>query len=308
MSTIQCRNCFKWGHKAYACHSSKRGSTTGNFSSTVECYGCRQQVADLQSHRPVCTGGRGSNKGETRRGTIECYDCHQHVANLKSHRAECLKSRRAKSALVPAPHVHHRGRGRGHRGNKATLVAVSKDVWVLLDVSASMEGARLSNAKEALLERVDEMNECDRLAVVSFDHAPFLKLKPRPVGQLRRQNEMPELLARIYADRTFFKTALYDSVKMAADDVIAHRKDLGHKVHIIALTDGGDNSSQHLQTSAATVRYIDNIPNMTLDIVHIDESKRGIRDYKTLCEGRGEYVVVEELSIKTTLRRIFLKY
>jgi Ca-activated chloride channel family protein len=216
------------------------------------------------------------------RGTIKCYDCGAQVQELKEHRVVCPNSRKAKSSLDKL--VHKRGQHAHQDG---------KTVFILLDVSGSMDGARLAAAKIALNDCFDSMEYTDRFAIITFDSSAFFKLKPRPVEQLRRQNELPGILDRIFARGS---TALYDAIYIAIEQI--HDK-TNHNV-ITVLTDGEDNASKH--TLAEVLALLSEFPNISLDIVHIDGQAR-LPAYESLVAGgRGQYVIAQtvETIVKTT--------
>merc|ERR1711862_1090391 len=91
--------------------------------------------------------------------------------------------------------------------SNASIIESTTTMFLLLDVSGSMSGSLLTKAKSAVQECFNQMENSDRFSIVTFDTSAYFKLKPRPVEQLRRQNEIPEILSRIF---TGGRTALYD--------------------------------------------------------------------------------------------------
>ena len=236
-----------------------------SFRSTVECYDCRQQVTDLKAHRSVCVKHKAT--------TMECYDCHQQVTDLKNHRKICLR----KDVVVMADNT--------------------KDVYFLIDVSGSMAGFKLDQSKETVTSIFSDMNEKDRLAIVAFDSGAFFKLRPRPVGQVRRQNELPELLSKMFAKGN---TAIYDAIWISVEQI----QDKNRSTLMIVITDGEDNSSKH--TLAEVMKMISEYPKIQLDIVQIDSQRNP--NYEQLAQGRGSYSVIQEIEIQTTVKKIVTKY
>jgi Mg-chelatase subunit ChlD len=238
---------------------------------TVECYDCHQQVRDLRAHRSVCGQGRHGKSG-----TVECYDCRQQVASLHDHR---------QNGQCPNP-----GAGAaGHR--RAQPVAASpapaatplpgRDHYFLVDVSGSMAGAKLDQAKAALSQVHARVPDTDRLAIITFDSQAFFKLKPRPNEQVRRQNELPPLLDRLFARGG---TALYDAIFLAVEQI----RDKTRETRLVVLTDGEDNASRH--TLAETLALVDQYANITLDIVHIDGTAAPSAAFGQLAQrGHGTY-------------------
>lgn len=221
---------------------------------------------------------------------IECYDCHQYVWNLREHRDSCKFSRQAKSAVK---------KSNGHRGEKrkrkAQIVQGTKDVYFLLDVSGSMSGTRLDQAKVGLSEIEKDMAENDRIAVVTFDTKAFFKLKPRPIEQIRRQQEMEPLLKRIFANGM---TAIWDAIYMAVSQV----RDKTRKTIMVVLTDGEDNSSSH--TYQECLKLIANYPAISLSIIHVGNQQNP--EYAKI--STGDYIVIEETKITITVETVFRKY
>jgi len=263
-------------------------------SGSRECYGCHQQVIDLKEHKKVCTG---STAGSPSTGTSpsqlagspstqgkECYGCHQQVLNLKEHKKVCAQS----SAESPSH-----------------LVAGTRDVYFLIDVSGSMNGTKLQNAKNTITALYADMPENDRIAIVAFDDGAFFKLRPRAAGQIKRQDEMPSILGKMFAKG---KTALYDAIWISVDQI----RDKSRSTLIIVVTDGEDNSSKH--SYHEVIDLVAKHENVTLNIIHITAEAHGLNigsnlQYANLCAGaKGEYLVVEETEIVTTVTTVFKKY
>lgn len=196
--------------------------------------------------------------------TIECYDCHTQVYDLKSHRFHCNKFQTKYNDTI--------------------------DRYFLLDVSGSMTGLKLQNAKEVLNQHVNKVSEFDRLAIITFDKNAFFKLKPRSVGQIRRQQELESLLDRIYATNL---TAIWDAIYLA----VSQLRNKDRKTIITVLTDGEDNSSTH--TYQEVLDLVKQYSNIVLNIVHVDEK---VNDkYSELCLKRGSYKNVKENNLKIEL-------
>jgi Mg-chelatase subunit ChlD len=254
---------------------------------TVECYDCHADVADLKSHRRACPGKAGGG----RKGTVECYDCHQQVADLKAHRngGACGKK---KLSGKQSRHAHP-------VQPAANAKQTGIDVFVTLDVSDSMTGARLAAAKEAILDlHVNTLEEHDRLSLITFDTKAFFKLKPRPNGELARKKEIEPLLDRIFARGA---TAFYDALWMALQQI----QDRSRPTRIFALSDGEDNSSTH--TMAEVLKLAKDYPAVTLDIVYInDASVVAPAAYRQLVdEYRGAVKVVTTTKIVETVKVFF---
>lgn len=247
---------------------------------TVKCFDCGMMVAELKDHRAVCGSSRkaksrvagcaaaANTSGPT--GTVECYGCHNWVSDLRAHKAAgCVLP--TSSAAAPS-----------------ALVANSCDFYILLDVSGSMSGTRLDAAKAAVKPLIDIMNRDDRLAIITFDTAPYWKLHPRAVSQIVNQSEMDTLLPRIRAGGC---TAMYDAIVMAVEQI----RDKSRRTIITVITDGEDNSSRNTAESVAALMR--EYPNITLHIVHVDSIGARIAAYESLAG--ANYTVVAEIESNT---------
>lgn len=239
--------------------------------------------------------------------SIQCHDCGLSVNNLAVHRQSCPKSRRNRGLNVPVLSVAVANQlTEGQNALKSIRVtpfdiAVSKDVLFLLDVSSSMTGQKLIDAKLAIKAVIEDMNGTDRIGLITFDTKAFHKLKLRPLEQVVRQGEVEPLLARIYAEGN---TALYDAIFLAVSQI----KDKTRRSTLMVLTDGEDNSSTH--TLEEALALLNGYPNVAVNIVHIDGSGRRNPAYESLCTGnnrRGVYTVIDETTIVTEVTTIFKK-
>jgi uncharacterized protein with von Willebrand factor type A (vWA) domain len=224
-----------------------------------------------------------------RPATVRCYDCNQQVAELKPHRKVCPNSRQNRSR------VECTSSSSSSKPSDCQYIEAT-DFYALIDVSGSMNGQKLENAKSVLSSFFDSMKESDRLAIISFDSEAFFKLKPRPVGQLRRQNELPEILSRIFAQG---QTALYDAIWLAVSQI----RDKNRKTILNVLTDGQANASSH--SYGQIIELLEQDPSITLNIVHIDNSGSRLLRYDELCYRRGTYVVIKETEIVSETTRIY---
>lgn len=250
----------------------------------MSCYNCGSTL-----HKKAdCFKNKGKRNFSS---TVKCYDCHQQVTDLKDHRKICPRSAKNK------PVVKHEKID----VNLDDKYKNTKDAYFLLDVSGSMNGNKLTNAKESLNKIVDMLDPYDRLAVVCFDDGAFFKLRPRSVEQIKRQNELPELMDRIYAKGM---TALYDAIYISAEQVINKSR----TTILFVLTDGEDNSSKHSYDDV--MKLLSEYPNIQLNIIHINGSHevKLNEKYVELCKGRGEYKVIEETKIIIEITTIVQKY
>ena len=208
------------------------------------------------------------------RSTVECYDCHRQVQDLREHRASGTCSPKQKfSGKTRAPVLGS--------GDNSARKKLGRDVFLLMDVSGSMAGSKIEEAKRALLTvHTRELADTDRLAVVTFDTNAYYRLKPRPNGQLLREGDVERLVGRI---KTEGGTALYDAIWLTVEDV----RDKTRPSTLIVLTDGEDNASAH--TLQEVLDAIAQFPALTLDIVHVDGTAPVAAFQQLTAAGRGQY-------------------
>ncbi len=285
-----------------------------SYNRNKKCYACGRMTDDITEHKALYCKKRG---GGGHSGTVRCYDCSAQVPDLRAHRAACPNSRRNKNKLTNYGEtvmqaVHERTVTMGvaasapklSKQDKAARIAKSQDVYFLLDVSGSMDWhGKLDEAKAALIERVAEMDPYDRFSLTCFDNNAYMKIKPRAVEQLQRQGEFEPLLGGIFAQGG---TALYDAICLDVTDIQKYNKAAKNgNIRLIVLTDGEDRDSKH--TLADALAMVERFPNIKLDIVHIEDYGKRNPDYDILCRGRGQYIVIEETTIRTTIKRVFVE-
>jgi len=232
------------------------------------------------------------------RSTIECYDCHEQVADLRAHRSVCKNSRVQKTRLMkPTPPPVVESELSIDDFPVLPTAARSKntvDYYGIIDTSSSMSGSRIDIAKNVLADVISRLPESDRLAVITFDDKPYFRLKPRPVGQIRRQNEIPDLLSRI---KTQGITAIWDAIWMAVEQL----QDKSRSVILNVLTDGEDNSSTH--TYQQVLDFVSGYPNIKLNITHVTDAPNV--EYTNMCEGRGKYRPIKDVEMSVTFSLTF---
>jgi uncharacterized protein with von Willebrand factor type A (vWA) domain len=231
-------------------------------------------IYDLEQHRTVCEAKKGK----------------YHRTKKMGKRQKSLISESGSSDIVQLIE-----QGQTDQYTNTT------DFYMLLDVSSSMSGRREANAKNTMSGLFDVMDEHDRISIVTFDTKAYFKLKPRSVGQIRRQNEMPGILDRIYSRGA---TAIWDAIYLTVQQI--ENKDKNRKTLVLVLTDGQDNSSKH--SYQETLDIVGEYPNITLCIVHIDGNGSKVAQYEEMCKGRGEYVVIQEDQIIVEVTRVFKEY
>jgi len=103
---------------------------------------------------------------------------------------------------------------------------------LVMDRSGSMDGRPLADAKEAAGQFIEQMNEDDFAALISFESNVHYDLE--------FTNRKDLLLSSVNSMRAGGSTALYDAVAKAAQ-ILRHKQ--GTRV-ILFLTDGNDNGSR----------------------------------------------------------------
>jgi Ca-activated chloride channel family protein len=106
-------------------------------------------------------------------------------------------------------------------------------VGVVLDVSGSMTGEKISRAREALRRFIQTSHEEDEYFLISFNQYPHLLLDGT------RGSE--EMLARISGVEPQGNTALYDTIAFSLEQVKRSRL---NKRALIVISDGEDNRSR----------------------------------------------------------------
>jgi Ca-activated chloride channel family protein len=106
-------------------------------------------------------------------------------------------------------------------------------VGVVLDVSASMTGAKIEHAREAVARFIQTSHEEDEYFLIGFNQHPQLLL-----DGVRGGEKMP---ARISGIEPQGATALYDAVAFSLDQIARSRL---RKRALIVISDGEDNRSR----------------------------------------------------------------
>lgn len=112
------------------------------------------------------------------------------------------------------------------------------DVTVVVDVSGSMAGDKISAARTSLMQFIDLLDERDRLQIVLFNNEVRTMI---PLSLLSDRRD--EMRRRVSGITEGGGTALYDAVSFAYDDLKANA-DPRHIRAIVVLSDGQDTASQ----------------------------------------------------------------
>jgi len=111
------------------------------------------------------------------------------------------------------------------------------DVVVVLDISGSMEGKKISSARSSLVDFIDLMDDRDRLEVILFNDEMITLTDLSPLGEKRQdvRNRVSGVVER-------GDTKLYSAVELAYRE-LEEKGNPDHIRAIVALTDGQDTAS-----------------------------------------------------------------
>lgn len=112
------------------------------------------------------------------------------------------------------------------------------DLVVVMDISGSMRGEKLSAARASLLDFIKRLDDRDRLQVTLFSNSVVTLTPLTPLGEKRT-----DITQRISGISELGNTSLYDAVQAAYED-LKREGDPGHIMAIVVLSDGADNASQ----------------------------------------------------------------
>lgn len=119
-------------------------------------------------------------------------------------------------------------------------------VGLVIDTSASMEGAPIEAARAAAAELVGSLQDGDRLTVVTFDSRAQLVVPSVEIDDDARE-ECLEKLAAIEARGT---TDLAAGLHMALDDLLPHATE-GRVSRVVLLSDGVPNDASSIPSAVA---------------------------------------------------------
>lgn len=278
------RNMAFRSRQANTCHDCG-ACVTGSFKD-------HHNICPKRSHKHGSRGATRNTQSGTSSGSANiCHDCGSFVpGSFKDHHKVCpnRRQKRGNSHIVGAPVMLTQTNLRS--------MADAVDFYGLIDTSGSMNGQKLASAKSAFEKIFVKLWDGDRIAIIHFDDQAYWDLQPRAVGQIRRQNEMPGILGKIYTGNL---TALYDAIWMAIEQI----RDKNKRTMLIVLTDGQDNASKH--SYAEILQLLAQYPNISLNIVHVDDN--GVVDpcYQNLCQNRGTYAVIQPSFIEVEVVRVF---
>ncbi|MBN1564077.1 MAG: VWA domain-containing protein, partial [Anaerolineae bacterium] len=117
-----------------------------------------------------------------------------------------------------------------------SYVKKQADIWLVFDVSGSMEGEKLAQAKEAALLFLDNTELQNRVGLITFNTEVVVEV---PLGNLEaNKGALQETIRSLVADEN---TALYDAI-IESVDMFDDREENRIRA-IILLSDGADTAS-----------------------------------------------------------------
>ena len=112
------------------------------------------------------------------------------------------------------------------------------DLVIVMDISGSMQGKKISSARASLLQFVDLLDDRDRLQIILFSDMMVPLTDLSPLGEKRA-----DVRRRVSGIIEGGDTRLYDAIEMAYTEIDANG-DPGHIRAVVALTDGADTASR----------------------------------------------------------------
>ncbi len=134
----------------------------------------------------------------------------------------------------------------------ARTVFAIQDLWqaqrrdvnlaMVLDISGSMEGAKINQVRLSAIEFVRQMGADDRLTVIVFHDFPQVLVPNQRVGDNR-----DAIINSINSITAGGGTSLYDSIAFTAQDLLKTRRSDASNA-IVVLSDGQDTASQNFNS------------------------------------------------------------
>jgi len=180
---------------------------------------------------------------------------------------------------------------------KKTLM-LRKHVVIVIDVSGSMEGARIQAAVKGALEIYEnQLNPNDLISVITFHSESQVLLRAAVKGE--NEAKVRHLISNIRA--TPYKTAFYDAV---GDSFIILNESVGNEHKwIIALTDGLDNDSTRFSIDDRKYTGFWKILNKDKRIGLAEYIESNLLDMNLMIIGVGDELFKSEQKLKALSER-----
>lgn len=163
---------------------------------------------------------------------------------------------------------------------------------LVLDRSGSMQGTKITDAKAAVLNLIDEIakKNKDRIEVASFDNYVYLDQE--------FSTDYPQVKNAVQKIQLGGSTALYDAIYAA---LLRLDKKTGPKC-VVAFTDGQENASSYTRQDLLRLANLMNTPVYVIGIGR-DVAQNDLSDLASRMLGR--YYFVDVVNLKTLLTEVY---
>lgn len=114
----------------------------------------------------------------------------------------------------------------------AVIAGRTRNIFLAIDSSGSMDGEKMDRAKEAALGLIKQLRPTDQISIVSFSDRVKLELSISRVGNSR------EVEAAVRGISVRGLTAMYDGLELASQQARQATKEPGTVSRVLLLTDG----------------------------------------------------------------------
>jgi Ca-activated chloride channel homolog len=155
-----------------------------------------------------------------------------------------------------------------------SYVKKKADIWLVIDVSSSMQGEKLDKAKEAALAFVKNIDPSNRVGLIVFSNGVQVQV-PLDVVE-KNQAELEKHIGLLYANGG---TALFDALNRSIDLLTEIE---GERIRAVVLLSDGQDTTSTLTLNAITDKIKDgqNTPNpvIVLPVAYGDDADRTTLD------------------------------
>jgi Ca-activated chloride channel family protein len=158
-------------------------------------------------------------------------------------------------------------------------------IFLVLDVSGSMQGEKMTSAKKGTAQFIRTMEKDDQVAVMAFSDKPRLV---KPIASVREAGEsLAAQVEGLFADGG---TAMYDATVEALETIEKAKKDDPSRLYgIVLLSDGKDTSSKRTLSDL-------------LDKMPTTESADGTRIFTVAYGGDADEDLLKQISDRSNAR------
>ena len=190
-------------------------------------------------------------------------------------------------------------------------------VFLALDKSSSMDGARLEAAKDGAIAILETLCDGDMLCIFTFDHQVTQLLEPTEVNAMSKVL----LLLAIKSIKAEGGTALYDAVLATSQEILKRsfmtkllQGALGdqktRRFVLVVLTDGADQHSKHKIEDTRKIltkvnREIPHEIDLKIHFIGVQLDTNAERALKSLKDAAGERATYERVESTDAIKRKF---